>query len=243
MIGELEISRRLPFTAFCSSSLNTWVLVHHSQSVYVFDTTTLTWQNSYVPGLPYRTPDMLASAIGGTGVGHSTSSAGSALGGDGSKDPDRTTKFKTAAANRTGAIVGGVVGGLAGLFLLLLLLYILRRRRRREEEAKAEAEAAAAARREKTVSQHDRVVSGMYYGSDGVSAMAGGTGSIGSREEMMHQLGIPNDKHFHYFPAASDDPEHDTEGFEPQFSTRLVPRQHLRVMNPEEEMAASGSGS
>ncbi|KAH9807902.1 hypothetical protein DFH28DRAFT_1001077 [Melampsora americana] len=202
-------------------------LLCDSQSVYVFDTTSLSWQSSYKPGLPYRTPDRFASKLGGTGIGYSTSSAGSCIGGDGSNDKDMTIKYKSSTSNssRLGSIVGGVLGSLVGLFIILLILLLLRKRRKAQERERDQLESLE---REKIHSNSspnpDRAISASYFGSD-LGGMIGG--SIGSRDEMSQHL-------FHqYYPAASDDPEHDTEGFEPQFSTRLVPRQALRVMNPE----------
>lgn len=207
-------------------------LLCDSQSVYIFDTTSLSWQSSYKPGLPYRTPDRFASKLGGTGIGYSTSSAGSCIGGDGSKDKDMTIKYKssTSSPSHVGAIVGGILGAIVGLFIILLILLLLRKRKNqaREREKQDRLEREKMNPLSSSSPNPDRVISASYFGSDlgGVSGMM--SGSIGSREEMSQHL-------FHqYYPAASDDPEHDTEGFEPQFSTRLVPRQALRVVNPED---------
>ncbi|KAA1135319.1 hypothetical protein PGTUg99_009622 [Puccinia graminis f. sp. tritici] len=217
-------------------------LLCDSQSVYIFDTTSFAWKNTYTPGLPYKTPDMLAQMIGGTGIGHSTSGAGSALGGDGSHDPDVSTRYaQQTNSTNVGAIVGGVLSIIVVLLLIIFIWIMIKRKKQRRIEAERAAAAAAslqsAQAREKSTISHQPRASGMYLDSDGVART-----SLGSEEITSHSLSMALEKHFQLFPAASDDPEHDTEGFEPQFSTRLVPRQHLRVMNPESE-GPSGSPS
>lgn len=217
-------------------------LLCDSQSVYIFDTTSFTWKNTYTPGLPYRTPDMLAQMIGGTGVGHSTSGAGSALGGDGSRDPDVSTRYtQQSHSSPVGAIVGGVLSAIVMLLLIICIWIMMKRKKQRKIEADraaaAEASLLAAQAREKSTISHQPRASGMYLDSEGAART-----SLASEEMNSHHLSMALEKHFQLFPAASDDPEHDTEGFEPQFSTRLVPRQHLRVMNPESE-GPSGSPS
>ncbi|OAV98673.1 hypothetical protein PTTG_07694 [Puccinia triticina 1-1 BBBD Race 1] len=210
-------------------------LLCDSQSVYVFDTTSSTWKNTYTPGLPYKTPDMLAQMIGGTGVGHSTSGAGSALGGDGSHDPDVSTRYAQQTHSvSVGAIVGGLLSAIVVLLLIIFIWIMIKRKKQRRIEAERAAAATASLRaaqsREKSTISHQPRASGMYLDSEGAART-----SLGSEEITSHSLSMALEKHFQLFPAASDDPEHDTEGFEPQFSTRLVPRQHLRVMNPESE--------
>lgn len=208
-------------------------LLCDSQSVYVFDTTSSTWKNTYTPGLPYKTPDMLAQIIGGTGTGHSTSGAGSALGGDGSLDPDVSTRYSHGSSSPSlGAIIGGVLSAIVVLLLIVCLWVMVRRKKKKRKLQEMAAAASQAAQiREKSIHSHQPRASGMYLDSEGVPRSSLG----GSEEHMSQSLGMALDKHFQLYPSASDDPEHDTEGFEPQFSTRLVPRQQLRVMNPESE--------
>lgn len=114
---------------------------------------------------------------------------------------------------------------------------MIRRKKKRQEkeEALAAAAAAAEAKARSEKSRSSRIVSGMYPGSDS----AGSADDSGFSGAGNGNGGMGFEKHLPFYPPASDDPEHDTEGFEPQFSTRLVPRQHLRVMNPEP--GASGS--
>ncbi|KAH9471756.1 hypothetical protein MJO28_002401 [Puccinia striiformis f. sp. tritici] len=217
-------------------------LLCDSQSVYIFDTTSFTWKNTYTHGLPYKTPDSLAQMIGGAGVGHSTSGSGSALGGDGSRDPDVSTRYaEQTHSSSVGAIVGGLLSALVVILLIIFIWMMMKRKKQRRIEAERAAAAAAslqaAQAREKSMISNPPRASGMYLDSEGVART-----SLGSEEITGHSLSMALEKHFQLFPAASDDPEHDTEGFEPQFSTRLVPRQHLRVMNPESD-GPSGSPS
>lgn len=205
-------------------------LLCDSQSVYVFDTTSFTWKNTYTPGLPYRTPNMLAQTIGGAGIGHSTSSAGSALGGDGSADPDLSTRYSDQSHS---VDVGAVVGGVLSAFVVLLLILSVWIMRKKKKKRRLEADQAAAAlqaawTREKSIVSQPPRSSGIYIDSEGLPSVSRASEDLPSRS-----LSMALEKHFQLFPSASDDPELDTEGFEPQFSTRLVPRQHLRVMNPE----------
>ncbi|KAI8447109.1 hypothetical protein BY996DRAFT_4593888 [Phakopsora pachyrhizi] len=223
-------------------------LLCDSQSVYVFDTTYLTWKNTYNPGLPYKTPEMLASLVGGTGTGHATSSAGSVLGGDGTSDPDVSTPFGGHGGSgsvNTGAVVGGVLAAVLIILLLILAWFVLKKKAEARAKAQvaaaaavaaAEAEAQAQARkRDHSINSYQRVVSGMYFGSEGIHEGMG-YGSAAS-EDMAESagFGLASDSRLQYYQAASDDPEHETERFEPQFSTRLVPKQQLRIMNPEED--------
>lgn len=211
-------------------------LLCDSQSVYVFDTTSFNWKNTYTPGLPYKTPDMLAQMIGGTGIGHSTSGAGSALGGDGSHDPDVSTRYaQKSHSSSMGAIIGGVLSAIVVLLLIIFVWIMIKRKKQRKiDAARAATSLQAAQTREKSTISHQPRASGFYLDSEGVART-----SLGSEEVTSHSLSMALEKHFQLFPAASDDPEHVTEGFEPQFSTRLVPRQHLRVMNPESEGPSS----
>ncbi|MBW0553315.1 hypothetical protein O181_093030 [Austropuccinia psidii MF-1] len=207
-------------------------LLCDSQSVYIFDTTTFSWKSTYTPNLPYKTPDALVELVGGSGIGHSTSSAGSALGGDGSNELDQSTRSSEQFhQSNIGAIVGGILGTIVGLILIILAWFIVKRQAKRK--ALAEIEAAAALEREKATTSNPRTT---FLDSEGF-----GFGSTGSEEMMSNTFCMPPDKRFESYAPASDDPEHDTEGFEPQFSTRLVPRQQLRVMNPEND-DQSGSG-
>lgn len=162
-------------------------LLCDSQSVYVLDTSTLSWSNRYTPGTLFQTPTLVEAINGGIGTGTSTSGSGSTIGGDGSQDPDTskaiTKTSGTAAApdstggasgsgggggSNAGAIAGGVVGGLAGLCLLLLALLFWRRRQRKQRK---DAEAAEAAAREREKLQHggshSRYPSGYWDGDSG----------------------------------------------------------------------------
>jgi len=134
-----------------------------------------------------------------------------------------------------GAIIGGVLSAIVVLLLIIFVWIMIKRKKQRKiDAARAATSLQAAQTREKSTISHQPRASGFYLDSEGVART-----SLGSEEVTSHSLSMALEKHFQLFPAASDDPEHVTEGFEPQFSTRLVPRQHLRVMNPESEGPSS----
>ncbi|KAG0142446.1 hypothetical protein CROQUDRAFT_50291 [Cronartium quercuum f. sp. fusiforme G11] len=210
-------------------------LLCDSQSIYILDTTTLTWKTNYIPGLPYRTPNFLSKELGGIGIGTSTSSAGSCLGGDGSNDPDQTILFDNQNSNQpksshhNSLIIGTIIGIiLAILFLFLFLFLFLSKKRGKEKNQKnqlekeiQETKSRGGVEARSSRSRSSRITSGIYHGTDSIASIDNNNG---------------HDKNFRFFhtgPTASDNPEIDTLGLEPQFSTRLVPRQQLRVMNPE----------
>ena len=118
-----------------------------SQSAYILNTTSLTYQPSFVAGTVYQTPLLVANITGGVGSASTTGApaAPTATGSDSngvnnvngvnggtntnSKDP--SMQSDTQRVN-LGAIIGGVVGGMIALFFLILgLLFCYRRHRKR----------------------------------------------------------------------------------------------------------------
>ncbi|KAK4699310.1 hypothetical protein P7C70_g6953, partial [Phenoliferia sp. Uapishka_3] len=186
--------------------------------VYVYDVSKSAWQTSFTANTIYSTPALVANITGGIGTGSSSSGSGSASGGDGSADADTSGSTSSTSggtgtlqgsgshhSSNAGAIAGGVVGGVIGLLIILLVLLLYRRKKRREAAAVAEAEA-----REKELAgfpYDKRVGSGSGYGW----RASGGSMS------------------------ASDDVEDETRGMEAAFGSHLVPKQQLRVTNPENE--------
>lgn len=138
----------LAMLATCNSSDHHYTLSCEQPGVYVFDTTSLSWKTQYTAGTVYTTPDNeeIASLAGGRGTGSSTSGSGFALGGTGADDEDTSASFPKSGGSgsggggsNTGAIAGGVVGGLAGLTIILGLLYFFWRKKKRQEREAAEA--------------------------------------------------------------------------------------------------------
>lgn len=130
----------------------------------MLNTSSMTWQSNFKSHTVFSTPSLVANITGGIGTGYSSSGAGSATGGDGTKDPDTSGKTGGSSGSSTpggatggnggstnggstsggggggsstnvGAIAGGVVGGVAALALLALILFLLARKKKRHDAA------------------------------------------------------------------------------------------------------------
>ncbi|KAI5477155.1 Kelch-type beta propeller domain containing protein [Pseudohyphozyma bogoriensis] len=189
--------------------------------IYVYNVSSSSWTNQFVTGTQFSTPAIVANITGGIGSGTSESGSGSATGGDGSQDPDTsgsTTSSSTGTSGdgtsnsgggsktNIGAIVGGVVGGIALLALLGLLVFFLLRKKKKEKE-----EAASTA--------SNGGLTGFPY--EKTLAGSGSPPSSGYRES--------HDQPYY----ASDDVEDETRNMEAAFGSHLVPKRTLRVTNPE----------
>lgn len=44
--------------------------------IYILNTTSLSWSTDYIPGTGYKTPELLANLVGGSGTSNSTGGSG-----------------------------------------------------------------------------------------------------------------------------------------------------------------------
>lgn len=170
--------------------------------IYVLDTTELAWKTSYTANTVYTTPDNdeIVAVTGGRGTGSSVAGSGYAIG-LGANDTDTSADFQLqdpsssgGSKSNTGAIAGGVVGGILALALLagLLWYFLIHRKKKREQDSMREKQTLA---------------------SSGDSA----NGSPSSQ-----LAGNPYDDPRLTHPPAADDVEEATAGYNAQF--RLVSR-------------------
>ncbi|GAA5922899.1 hypothetical protein JCM1841_003775 [Sporobolomyces salmonicolor] len=182
--------------------------------IYVYNTSSSAWQSNFQAGSTFSTPALVANITGGIGTGSSTSGAGSATGGNGSSDPDTsggTDSGSTSPSGTTGSSdhsktdIGAIAGGIVGGVVGLALLALLLLMLMRKR------------RRERAVEeghqQRDKL---------GTGAKPGRSDSGSSR------FAFPYEKH-------RDDVEEETRHMEAAFSSSLVPKRELRVVNADEE--------
>merc|ERR1712093_98235 len=190
--------------------------------VFVYDVSQSKWVTEYKPNTVFTIPDTpeIVAVTGGRGTGSSTSGSGYAFG-TGANDADTSSQFKTSGngtgggqtqsggnggggGSNVGAIAGGVVGGVLGGLLLAALAFWLYRRRQRKNDAAAGSTS---------------VNNGEKAGLSGSSPSSGSPGTRVSEQD-------PYDQDF-----ADDDVDDQTAGYTAQFSSRLVPKRSLRVVN------------
>ncbi|KAK4047347.1 hypothetical protein OIO90_006206 [Microbotryomycetes sp. JL221] len=176
----------------------------------------------------------------GDGTGNDNGDNTSGSGNDSANDnsgTDSSNKDNGSSSSNAGPIAGGVVGAIAALAIIGLVAFLLLRKRKRDKQKQ---EAAAAARDKLGGAMHPlRSDSGSSEGRYGLPyekqwgspgpAYYGAYGGRRMSGSLDHSSGsMP------YGAAASDDVEEDTRGMEAAFaSPHLVPRQPLRVTNPE----------
>ncbi|KAK4049578.1 hypothetical protein OIV83_004076 [Microbotryomycetes sp. JL201] len=231
-------------------------------SVFVYNVTSSTWQSNYKAGTTYTTPLLISNITGGVGTGGAVSGSGYSFGGDGSQFADTSKSASDGSGDGTspsdggggsanndngsgtnsgggggssvGAIAGGVVGGIAAIAILALLALLLLRRRKRDRQM---AEAAAA---------RDKLGAGAMHPlrSDSGSSEGGRYGGLPYEKQWgpayygaysPRRMSGSLDHSSATMPfAASDEVEEETRNMEAAFaSPHLVPRQPLRVTNPE----------
>ncbi|BGP19111.1 hypothetical protein JCM10213v2_007198 [Rhodosporidiobolus nylandii] len=196
--------------------------------IFVYNTSSSSWQSSYQANTVFTTPTLLANITGGIGTGYSTSGAGSASGGDGSSDPDTSGSNRGGGGGSSrssgdsggggggggtsiGAIVGGVVGGVLGLALLALIAFWLVRRKKREREDARTAEKSRLAGRSDSGSQQNSI--GSEFPSSSMYDMR--RMSAGQVE------------------PAHDDVEDEMLGRDIYIASGMAPRRELRVVNAD----------
>ena len=123
---------------------NTWIADPFSQGLGIFDLTAMQWSDRYNAGAEaYETPAVVKAWYAANGPSTRTwdspavkklflqdqDTPGLEQTGTSSPEPDDS------ASSSTGAIVGGVIGGLAALCLLIGLVWWLRRRKGRASDA------------------------------------------------------------------------------------------------------------
>ncbi|GAA5825864.1 hypothetical protein JCM11251_000031 [Rhodosporidiobolus azoricus] len=229
--------------------------------VFVFNTSSLTWQSQYKAGTVFSTPELVADLVGGIGTGYSSSGAGSAQGGDGSSDPDTSGSSGDrnggggggsnndgsggsggGGGTNVGAIAGGVVGGVVGLALLALLAFCLikRKKKQRQKEEERAAEKMRLAGRSDSGSSGGRFAGFAFPGEKG-HRMHGSVGSEfppSSMQDFAHRREQERRGSFVDGPGPlegeMDDPEHEFLGRDTFVATGLAPRRELRVVNADD---------